>query len=549
MSYDSNLPISQLNPLPGALTSQDLMAISQQRPEGWETFNVTVSKFVDLVISGMNDGSVFLKKVNLIENSGLKGAGTVPDALGVDFDYLNTLYATKEQQAGNVSKTTRVIAGAGLGGGGALDQDRTISLGAPSSLGANTINQATGQTHTHEVDKASTTVAGLVKLNDTVTSQSTTEAATARVAYDLYTTKADKSITFSAGSGLTGGGNLQTSRTISLGLPSTITASTPNQVSGETHSHAIDKASTTVAGVVKLYDGLNSTSTTEAATASTVKTLNDGKVDKGLAISTAYGLAGGGNLWNNLNISIDWGVLDARYASAGAVNSYVPQTRVVSAGNGLVGGGALNNNVSLSVNFGTAANTAAMGNDARINNGQSAYNWGNHAGAGYMKEVRGDLTYILGAGTQNSPLFLNLPPLDERYFSKAGGRINGEVVINGNITANNLDAGVGIGFRKGFDISTYGGGENERPWGRFVNTEYYNNSPNAIFVAITYRLIDEEQVAIFYVNGVAMGGPYYGQQASGSGSWRIPINFIVPPRSTYKLTGRADRLHIWSEAR
>lgn len=59
--YDQNLPISQLNPLPGALTSHDLITFPE-RPEGWQTFNVEVSKFVDLVIAEMNDGSVFLKK-------------------------------------------------------------------------------------------------------------------------------------------------------------------------------------------------------------------------------------------------------------------------------------------------------------------------------------------------------------------------------------------------------------------------------------------------------------------------------------------------------
>lgn len=34
-------------------------------------------------------------------------------------------------------------------------------------------------------------------------------------------------------------------------------------------------------------------------------------------------------------------------------------------------------------NFGTTSGTVAKGNDSRINNGQTAYNWGNHASAGY----------------------------------------------------------------------------------------------------------------------------------------------------------------------
>lgn len=38
---------------------------------------------------------------------------------------------------------------------------------------------------------------------------------------------------------------------------------------------------------------------------------------------------------------------------------------------------------AFSVKYGTAAGTAAQGNDSRINNGQTAYGWGNHASAGY----------------------------------------------------------------------------------------------------------------------------------------------------------------------
>src|SRR5690606_22624415 len=32
---------------------------------------------------------------------------------------------------------------------------------------------------------------------------------------------------------------------------------------------------------------------------------------------------------------------------------------------------------------GTTSSTVAVGNDSRINNGQTAYGWGNHASAGY----------------------------------------------------------------------------------------------------------------------------------------------------------------------
>ena len=40
-------------------------------------------------------------------------------------------------------------------------------------------------------------------------------------------------------------------------------------------------------------------------------------------------------------------------------------------------------NTAFNKNFGTTAGTVAQGNDSRINNGQTAYTWGNHASAGY----------------------------------------------------------------------------------------------------------------------------------------------------------------------
>ncbi|MBO7211711.1 MAG: tail fiber protein [Methanobrevibacter sp.] len=82
-------------------------------------------------------------------------------------------------------------------------------------------------------------------------------------------------MTLTAGNGLTGGGTLETSRTFTLGTPSSITNSSTNSVGTTTHTHAIDKASTTVVGIVKLNDSLTSSSTTLALTA------NQGKVIAG----------------------------------------------------------------------------------------------------------------------------------------------------------------------------------------------------------------------------------------------------------------------------
>lgn len=442
-----NLPISGLWPLTGALTPNDLLVISQEKVEGWKSFNVEVSKFVDLVIEGMNDGSVFMRKVYNAENSGLTGSGILTDALSLDWAYLRTQFAPINVGADYVLTTTRVIAGNGLVGGGELNVNRTLALGTPSTITSATTNNVTGDTHTHAIEKASTANAGIVKLVDTVTSTSTTEAPTARVAKQLNDSKAEKSVTINAGNGLTGGGDLSGARTLSMGAPSSITENSTNSVSDTTHTHAVEKASTANAGIVKLNDTLTSTSITEAPTARQVKALNDTKAEKNISINVGWGLAGGGNLSASRNIDLNLAQLDTRYAAVGVGGSYTPLTRTITAGTGLTGGGDFTANRSFSVNFGTAANTVAMGNDGRILNGQTAFGWGNHGSAGYLKTVALRASSgLLGTGVDvANGLGIDYTVLNARYLPLAGGTITGDLTINGKLNATGLDTGIPIG--------------------------------------------------------------------------------------------------------
>lgn len=442
-----NLPISGLYPLTGSLTPNDLLVISQEKVEGWKSFHVEVSKFVDLVIEGMNDGSVFLRKVYTAENSGLTGTGILTDALGLDWAYLRTQFAPSNVGAAYAVASTRVIAGNGLTGGGDLTTNRTLNLGTPGTITASTTNAVTVESHTHAIEKASTSVAGVVKLIDTLTSTSTTDAATARTVKALNDAKVEKSTTITAGNGLTGGGDLTAGRTLTLGTPGKITASTTNSVDAASHTHEIDNASITVAGVVKLNDTLTSTSVTEAPTARQVKVLNDAKADKTLSISVGWGLTGGGNLAANRTIDLNLAQLDTRYAASGVGGAYVPLTRSLTAGTGLTGGGDLTANRSFSVNYGTAAGTAAQGNDSRINNGQTAFSWGNHANQSYLKTVALRASSgLLGNGTDAANgLGIDYTVLNARYLPLTGGTITGDLTINGKLNAAGLDTGIPIG--------------------------------------------------------------------------------------------------------
>ena len=87
--------------------------------------------------------------------------------------------------------------------------------------------------------------------------------------------KAAATTAVNAGSGLTGGGSLAQNRTIELGTPGQITAQTQNAVQETGHTHAIDTATTSRAGIVMLDNGTGSAAEDRAATPKAVKTAYD----------------------------------------------------------------------------------------------------------------------------------------------------------------------------------------------------------------------------------------------------------------------------------
>lgn len=142
----------------------------------------------------------------------------------------------------------------------------------PKKITATTTNTADSSGHTHEIDKASTTQSGVVQLVDDWTTHDNRKALTASTGKRLYDTL--KGLIDSL-SGRTTTAQNAAANALSKTTPKKITASTTNTADQNGHTHEIEKASTSIAGVVKLNDTLTSNVTDEALTARQGKVLDD----------------------------------------------------------------------------------------------------------------------------------------------------------------------------------------------------------------------------------------------------------------------------------
>ena len=140
--------------------------------------------------------------------------------------------------AGKAASSTDVTAGNGLTGGGNLTASRTISLGQPGRITAQSQNAVQSSGHTHAIDTATTSRAGIVQLESSTGSQAEDRAATPKAVKAAYD-KAIEAINAAQG----------------INIPSVGTASTSR--AGIGHTHAIDTATTSRAGIVQLADRIS----------------------------------------------------------------------------------------------------------------------------------------------------------------------------------------------------------------------------------------------------------------------------------------------------
>lgn len=140
-------------------------------------------------------------------------------------------FALSSALSGYVPTTRTITAGNGLTGGGALSANRTLTLGTPSSITLSSTNSVATSSHTHSLALGGTASQYL-------------NGATALVTIPTIT----------AGNGLSGGGQLTASRTLSLGTPSTLTNATTNDVTTSSHTHAITTTTVGAANTIVATD-------------------------------------------------------------------------------------------------------------------------------------------------------------------------------------------------------------------------------------------------------------------------------------------------------
>ena len=255
---------------------------------------------------------------------------------------------------------------------------------------------------------ASTTAKGLVKLAGDL--GGTADLPTVPGLAD----KAATATTISAGTGLTGGGDLSTNRTIAAnfgtaagtiaqGNDSRIVGAEQTSNKGAANGYASLNSSTVVptaqlgsgtADTTTFLRGDNTWATTPAAPVSSVA----GKTGAVTLVKADVGLANVDNT-SDANKPVST-------AQQTALDGKVSTTVTVSAGTGLTGGGDLTANRTISANFGSAAGTIAQGNDSRITGAEQTANKGAANGYAGLSSSTVVPTAQLGTGAATNATFL-----------------------------------------------------------------------------------------------------------------------------------------------
>lgn len=240
-------------------------------------------------------------------------------------------------------QTTTISTTSPLAGGGDLSANRTLSIAQATGSVSGYLSSTDWTTFNSKVSTTrsiSTTAplsgGGDLSANRTLTiaqSTTSTDGYLSSTDWNTFNNKVSTSRIISTTSPLNGGGDLSANRTLT-----------------------IDDASTTQKGAVQLTNSTSSTSTTTAATPSSVKTAYDlaaAAAPQSRTISTTAPLTGGGDLSADRTLSIPaaTGSVDGYLSSTDwtTFNNKVSTSRTISTTAPLSGGGDLSANRTLSI--------------------------------------------------------------------------------------------------------------------------------------------------------------------------------------------------------
>lgn len=218
------------------------------------------------------------------------------------------------------NSTNSIVAGNGMSGGGTYAASRTLTLGTPSTITNATTNSVSTTSHTHEISLSSGDINGF-----------------------LGYTAANAANSIVAGNGMSGGGTIGASRTLTLGTPGGITGSTTNSVSTTSHTHAITLNTADIEGFLNYVPARNTTS-----------------------VAAGDGLTGGGTLGANRTITM--GTPSSITNSTGNSVTGTSHTHALSFTAAEVSGSSSNTETNLPIGSLVAVSTGGQVNRRSLSN-------------------------------------------------------------------------------------------------------------------------------------------------------------------------------------
>jgi len=277
----------------------------------------------------------------------------------------------------------------------------------PVLAGGSTTQYFRGDKSWQTLDK---TAVGLANVDNTSDANKPVSTAT----QTALNAKAPTTRAISAGTGLTGGGDLSADRTLAANF-----GTTAGTIAQGNDSRIVGAEQTSNKGAANGYAGLNASTVVPTAqlgsgTADTTTFLrgdNTWATTPAAPVSSVAGKTGAVTL-----VKADVGLANVDNTSdANKPVSTAQQTALdgkadtsitISAGTGLTGGGDLTANRTIAANFGTGAGTIAQGNDGRITGAEQTSNKGAANGYAGLNASTVVPTAQLGTGAATNATFL-----------------------------------------------------------------------------------------------------------------------------------------------